>query len=51
LYVALNIRSLSMGSVSGRTLEISERGFSATLPVEVPIGGSWICASSSVWGT
>jgi hypothetical protein len=27
-----------MGSVSGRTLEISERGFSATLPVELPIG-------------
>jgi hypothetical protein len=38
LYVDLKIRSLSMGSVSGKTLEISERGFSATLPVELPIG-------------
>jgi hypothetical protein len=38
LYVDLKIRSLSMGSVSGRTLEISERGLSATLPVELPIG-------------
>lgn len=38
LYVDLKIRSPSRGSVSGRTLEISERGFSATLPVELPIG-------------
>jgi hypothetical protein len=38
LYVDLQIRSPSMGSVSGRMLEISERGFSATLPVELPIG-------------
>ena len=38
LYVDMKIRSLSMGSISGRTLEISERGFSATLPVELPIG-------------
>jgi hypothetical protein len=38
LYVELKIRSLAMGSVSGRTLEISERGLSATLPVELPIG-------------
>jgi PilZ domain-containing protein len=38
LYVDLKIRSFSMGSISGRTLEISERGFSATLPVELPIG-------------
>jgi hypothetical protein len=38
LYVDLKIRSLAMGSVSGRTLEISERGLSATLPIELPIG-------------
>jgi hypothetical protein len=38
LYIDVEIRSRSMGSVLGRTLEISERGLSATLPVELPIG-------------
>ena len=38
LYVDLKIRSRSMGSVLGRTLEISECGLSATLPLELPIG-------------
>jgi hypothetical protein len=38
LYVDLKIRSLSMASVLGRTLDISERGLSATLPAELPIG-------------
>lgn len=37
LYVDVTIRSRSMGSVLGRTLEISERGLSASLPVELPI--------------
>jgi len=38
LYVDLQIRTFSAGFVSGRTLEISERGLSATLPVELLIG-------------
>jgi hypothetical protein len=38
LYVDLQIRTFSAGLVSGRTLEISERGLSATLPVELLIG-------------
>lgn len=38
LYVNVTIRSHSKGWVLGRTLEISERGLSATLPLELPIG-------------
>jgi hypothetical protein len=38
LYFGLNIDSPSMGYVSGQTLDISEHGLSATLPVELPIG-------------
>lgn len=38
LYVEVKIDSPSLGFVSGRTLEISERGLSATLPVELPVG-------------
>src|ERR1700675_4123718 len=38
LYIDVKIHSLSMDSVLGRTLEISELGLSATLPVELPIG-------------
>src|SRR5579872_6485662 len=37
LYVDLKVLSRSMGSVLGRTLEISERGLSASLPVELSI--------------
>lgn len=38
MYVEVKIHSPSMGSVSGKTLEISERGLSATLPIELPVG-------------
>ena len=38
LYVDVTIHSPSMGSVLGLTLEISERGLSATLPEELPVG-------------
>jgi hypothetical protein len=38
LYVDVKIHSPSLGSVSGKALEISERGLSATLPVELPVG-------------
>ena len=38
LYIDVKIQSHSMGSVLGRTLEVSERGLSATLPLELPIG-------------
>jgi len=38
LYIEVTIRSRSRGWVLGRTLEISEGGLSATLPVELPIG-------------
>ena len=38
LYIDVKIQSQSMSSVLGRTLEISERGLSATLPLELPIG-------------
>jgi len=38
LYGDVNIDSPSMGSVSGRTLDLSERGLSATLPVELSVG-------------
>jgi hypothetical protein len=37
LGVDVTISSRSMGSVLGRTLEISERGLSASLPLELPI--------------
>ena len=38
LYVDVMIHSPSLGYVSGKTLEISERGLSATLPRELPVG-------------
>jgi len=38
LYVEVMIHSPSLGSLSGKTLDISERGFSATLPVELRCG-------------
>jgi len=38
LYVEVMIHSPSRGSLSGKTLEISERGFSATLPFELRCG-------------
>jgi hypothetical protein len=38
LYVDVIVHSPSLGYVSGRTLEISERGLSATLPRELPVG-------------
>jgi PilZ domain len=38
LYVGVKIHSPSLGSVSGKTLEISERGLSATLSVDLPVG-------------
>jgi hypothetical protein len=38
LYIDVEIHSPSLGPVSGRTLEISEGGLSATLPVELPVG-------------
>jgi hypothetical protein len=38
LYVEVKILSPSLGSLPGKTLEISERGFSGTLPVELPVG-------------
>lgn len=38
LYVNVTIHSPSLGSVLGKTLEISERGLSATVPVELPVG-------------
>ena len=38
LYVDVKIHCPSLGSTSGLTLEISERGLSATLPVELPVG-------------
>lgn len=37
LYVDVKIHSRSTGSVAGKTLEISERGLSATLPVELAV--------------
>src|ERR1700674_2096249 len=38
LYVEVKIHSPSLGSVLGKTLEISERGLSATLSVDLPVG-------------
>jgi hypothetical protein len=38
LYFGVKIDSPSTGSVSGRTLDISDHGLSAMLPVELPIG-------------
>jgi hypothetical protein len=38
LYVEVTIHFPSLGSVSRKTLEISERGLSATLSVDLPIG-------------
>lgn len=38
LDVEVMIGSLSTGSVSGRTLDLSDHGLSATLPVELPVG-------------
>jgi hypothetical protein len=38
LYVDVKILSPSFGSLLGKMLEISERGFSTTLPVELPVG-------------
>jgi hypothetical protein len=38
LHVDVMIHSPSLGAVSGRTLEISEHGFSATLTAELPVG-------------
>src|SRR5579864_6071392 len=38
LYTDVKILSPSLGFLLGKTLEISERGFSGTLPVELPVG-------------
>jgi len=38
LYVNVQIDSPSKGSVSGRTLDLSDHGLSATLPVELSVG-------------
>jgi hypothetical protein len=38
LYIDVKMRSRSTGSVLGKSLEMSERGLSATLPFELPIG-------------
>lgn len=38
LEVDVSIHSQEAGEVAGRTLDISESGISATLPVELPIG-------------
>jgi hypothetical protein len=38
LYVEVKIDSPSKGSVSGRTLDLSDHGLSATLPLELPLG-------------
>jgi len=38
LDVDVKIDSPSKGSVSGQTLDLSDHGLSATLPVELPVG-------------
>jgi len=38
LDVDVGIDSPSMGSISGRTLDLSDHGLSSTLPVELPAG-------------
>ena len=38
LDVDVEIDSPSMGSVSGQTLDLSDHGLSATMPVELPVG-------------
>ncbi len=38
LEIDVNIFSQKAGSVPGRTLDVSETGISAVLPVELPIG-------------
>jgi len=38
LHVAVKIDSPSKGSVSGKTLDLSDHGVSATLPIELPVG-------------
>jgi hypothetical protein len=38
LYVEVRILSPSFGSLLGKMLDIGERGFSTTLPVELPVG-------------
>jgi len=38
LEIDVNIYSQKAGSVSGRTLDVSETGISAVLPAELPIG-------------
>lgn len=38
LDVAVTIDSPSQGCISGRTLDLSDHGLSATVPVELPVG-------------